>query len=41
MIANTELNDGFNWWLLLANLGALVALALLPYLVFIGTLVVG
>jgi uncharacterized membrane protein len=39
MNATIATNDTFNWWYLIANLGALVGLALLPYLVFIGIII--
>lgn len=39
MHAETQMNDSFNWWYLIANVGALVALALLPYLVWIGVII--
>lgn len=38
MLATTDTNDTFNWWYLIANLGALVGLTLLPYLVYIGVI---
>lgn len=40
MINQTEKLDTFNGWQVLANLAALVGLALLPYLVFIVVFVV-
>ncbi|MDT0582358.1 hypothetical protein [Brumicola blandensis] len=39
MNATADTNDTFNWWYLFANVGALVGLALLPYLVYIGVLI--
>lgn len=39
MIAETHTVDSFNWWYLLANVAALVGLALLPYLVFIAVII--
>ena len=35
MINENEIIDGFNWWQMLTNLGALVVLALMPYLAWI------
>lgn len=35
----TDTPDSFNWWYLLWNLCALVGLALLPYLAYIGKLI--
>ena len=40
MINENEIIDGFNWWQMLANLGALVVLALMPYLAWIILLIV-
>jgi len=41
MFAETDMKDTFNGWQFIANLGALVVLALLPYLIWIGVLIFG
>lgn len=38
MFAKPDAIDSFNGWQFIANLGALLVLALLPYLVWIGVL---
>ena len=39
MIAETQVNDSFNWWYALGIVGTLVVLCLSPYLIFIAKLI--
>ncbi|WP_371193846.1 hypothetical protein [Glaciecola sp. SC05] len=39
MTAQTETQDSFNWWYLLGIVGSLVVLALMPYVAWIGKLI--